>query len=529
MHAAFAQMNPTVGDLKGNAAIIVEAAEHALELDVDLLVFPPHVLTGWPLRGLADSKAFLEQTRAALDELAQNVAIPCILPVYCAAPQNEEGMQAATEIFVLDNERANSIGMPALAEEGETFGVSAGCDGLGIACESYWPVGTTPEEGDTVLVELCADEFCDGFALPVARGKCQRLKTLAQTSGCFVMHVNLCGAADDVVFGGGSTVFAPNGDLLAACSPDHNEIIVFDTKAQENIEALDPAAEALSPEELNWRAVTLATGDYVRKNGFTDVVIGLSGGIDSAVTAAVAVDALGAEHVHGVLMPSAYSSESSIADAAQLAQNLGIETVELPINGPVDAFHSALAQACGGEVAGLAAENLQARVRTIYLMTLSNAHGWMLLNTGNKSEAAMGFSTLYGDTAGAYAPLGELYKTQVYALARWRKEQGASIPQECIDKAPSAELYPGAKDEDRLPPYDALDAILQAHVEQGKGLEELIAAGFDAELCSSVLKAVKSAEYKRRMEPVAPRVAGASFGIDRAWPITNAWTDEPAQ
>lgn len=527
MHAAFAQMNPTVGDLKGNASTIVEAAEHALELDVDLLVFPPHALTGWPLRGLERSRAFVEQTHAALEELAANVAVPCILPVLGKAPANDKGLELATEIFVLDQDRANSIGMPDLAAEGETFGVSAGCDGLGICCEGHWGNDAQPEEGDTVLVELCADEFASEDALPVARGKAQRLKELAQRTGCFAMYVNLCGAADDVVFGGGSAVFAPNGDLLASCSPDHNEIIVFDTKQQENAEALDLKAEQLEPVELSWRAVTLATGDYVRKNGFTDVVIGLSGGIDSAVTATVAVDALGADHVHGVLMPSAYSSEGSITDAAALAQNLGIETIELPINGPVDAFHEALAVACGGEVSGLAAENLQARVRTVYLMTLSNAHGWMLLNTGNKSEAAMGFSTLYGDTAGAYAPLGELYKTQVYELARWRKEQGASIPQECIDKAPSAELYPGAKDEDRLPPYEELDAVLCAHVEEGKGLAELVDAGFDAELAADVLKTVAAAEYKRRCEPIAPLVGGVSFDTERAWPITCAWSDDP--
>lgn len=526
MHAAFAQMNPKVGDLEGNAATIVEAVEHAHELDVDLLIFPAHALTGWPLGGLAENEAFLKQTRVALEDLATRLDMPVILPVHLAAPDNEHGVKAATEIFVIELSHAHSIGMPELAEPGETFGISAGCDGMSVAVEAYWPAGAKPEEGDTMLLELCADTYTDPFALPVARGKHERLRHLALNTGCFAIYVNLCGAADDVVFAGGSCVFAPSGELLAACSVDKQEIIVFDTKAQEQ-DSVDPASELKSQEELDWAALTAAARDYVVKNGFSDVIIGLSGGIDSAVTAAVAADALGAEHVHGMLMPSEFSSEGSIADAKALAANLGIADIrELPIKEPVTAVHQALAAACGGEVTGLAAENLQARMRTVYLMTLSNANGWMLLNTGNKSEAAMGFSTLYGDTAGAYAPLGDLYKTRVYELARWRKEQGASIPQECIEKAPSAELYPGAKDEDRLPPYEELDKLLQAHIEQGLSAARLVAQGFDKDMVADVLPAVAHSEYKRRTEPIAPHLGGVSLTAKRAWPITNGWCDK---
>ena len=413
--------------------------------------------------------------------------------------------------------------MPAL-DDGEGFGIDHGCDGITIIYGSDIPTALETGE-DTVVCLMAADRFADRNALPVARGEAGELAALAKATGCYVAYVNLTGAADDCVFAGGSCVFDPEGRLLDHASACNQEVISFDTKPQSELETLDAVREVSDEMELTYNACVMATRDYLAKNGFTDCVIGLSGGIDSAVVAAIAADAIGGEHVHAVLMPSPYSSEGSVNDSLELAGNMGIETVTLPIDEPMGVFHEVLGKSCGGEVSGLAAENLQARIRTVYLMTLSNAHGWMLLNTGNKSEAAMGFSTLYGDTAGAFAPVGDLYKTQVYELARWRAAQGPSIPEACITKAPSAELYPGGKDEDRLPPYDLLDMVLVNHIELGKGAAQLVDEGFDADLVKQVLSATARNEYKRRSEPIAPHLGGISLTSQRAWPITNGWID----
>ena len=524
MRIAVAQFNPTVGDLAGNAQKILEAAQIATQDDVDLVVFGAHALTGWPLSGLALSQAFLDDVQATLQHIAQDATAHILISAPKAVQICDGVTEPLEELFVIDNKTLNSLGVPAVADPDETFGVDFGCDGVSICLDGHFDE-LVAEEGDTVLLEMCADVFDSPYALPAARGKMERLKTLAKQSGRFAVYVNLAGAADDVVFAGGSVIVTPQGELLHACSLSKPEIVTFDTKPQGDVELANEQEVLLDEQELMWEALTLATHDYVAKNGFDEVVIGLSGGIDSSVVAALAVDALGAKNVHGVLMPSKFSSAGSVDDAAALAANLGIGTVTIPISGPADAFSDALAPACGGKLEGVAAENLQARVRCVYLMTLSNAHGWMLLNTGNKSEAAMGFSTLYGDTAGAFAPIGELYKTQVYELARWRAAQGPSIPQACIDKAPSAELYEGAKDSDRLPEYDVLDRVLAAHIEGDAGRAQLLEEGFDQDVADQVLRGVCSSEYKRRVEPVAPRLVGVALTSQRAWPITNGWRD----
>lgn len=523
MRIALAQFNPALGDLEGNAASMLEAAAYAHEDDVDLVVFPPHALTGWPLAGLGDHIAFLEEVRAKVDFLASEAPVAMLVAETCLYDCGELELPG-TELFVLENAAANSLGCPDYPLPGETFGIDRGCDGISICLGKHF-YDVSAEEGDTVLLEMCCDVFDDLEALPVARGQLERLQELARESGRYVAYLNLTGGQDSTVFAGGSCVLTPAGELIGSCSACRQEIISFDTKPLEAPEVLD--AEALVQDELEliWNSAVMATRDYMNKNGFADAVIGLSGGIDSAVVAAIAADAIGGRYVHGVLMPSRYSSAGSVDDSLELARNLGIETVKIGIEEPVAAFHEALAAPCGGAVEGLAAENLQARVRAVYLMTLSNAHGWMVLNTGNKSEAAMGFSTLYGDTAGAFAPIGDLYKTQVYELARWRAAQGPSIPQACIDKAPSAELYEGARDEDRLPPYDLLDTVLAAHIEGDMGAAELKGEGFDPQLVGDVLKAVRRNEYKRRAEPIAPHFGGVALTEQRCWPITNKWCD----
>ena len=304
------------------------------------------------------------------------------------------------------------------------------------------------------------------------------------------------------------------------------------TAAQE-----EPIVKPLLPYEADWNAITVCIRDYLHKNGFSDVLLGLSGGIDSAVTAALAVDAIGAEQVHGILMPGPYSSEGSVKDAEELANNLGIKTLTLPIDAPLAAFdelYSQLPDAERAPGAKLARQNIQARIRTIHLMQLSNSQGWLLLNTGNKSEAAMGYSTLYGDTAGALAPLGNVYKSDVYGLARWRNERKAVIPQSSIDKQPSAELYDGQLDSDALPPYPLLDNILRLHIEEGMGVDQILeyasqipeSGQFNAELVESVLDKVRAAEHKRRQEPLAPSLGYIDISNDRGWPITNGFVDK---
>lgn len=524
MRIALAQVNSMVGDLDGNAAKILEASQLAQEDDVDLVVLPAHALTGWPLDGLAYSKAFMADVRKTLEDVAEKSQANLLL----SAPRLVELVpgfdEPLEELFVIDNQSLNSLGIPAENPE-DSYGVDFGCDGISIMLDGHFG-DVVAEEGDTVMLEMCADTFDAPDALPAARGRLDRLVDLARESGRFVAYVNLTGASDAAVFAGGSCVVTPQGELIATCSSTKQEIVTFDTKPLEAPEVIDPASTRVDEPELMWNALVMATRDYMNKNKFADAVVGLSGGIDSAVVAAIAADAIGAKYVHPVLMPSKFSSEGSVDDAVELARNFGMETLKLPINEPVECLHEVLANPCGGEVKGLAAENLQARVRTLYLMTLSNTYGWMVLNTGNKSEAAMGFSTLYGDTAGAFAPIGDLYKTQVYELARWRAAQGPSIPEACITKAPSAELYEGAKDSDRLPEYALLDTVLAAHIEGEMGVEQLVAEGFDVELVRDVVKTVQRNEYKRRMEPVAPHLGGISLTAGRAWPLTNGWIDD---
>ncbi len=285
---------------------------------------------------------------------------------------------------------------------------------------------------------------------------------------------------------------------------------------------VEPALEG--PEEV-WRALTLGLGDYCRKNGFGHVVIGLSGGIDSALTAALAADTLGADRVHGVLMPSRYSSEHSLTDARDLAAALGIGTLEIPIEGPFGAYESVLAPAFEGRGADVTEENLQARVRGTLLMALSNKFGWLVLATGNKSELSVGYSTLYGDMVGGFAPLKDVFKTRVYELARWRNSQagGPVIPESTLTKAPSAELREGQTDQDSLPPYDELDAVLAAYVEQDASRDAIAAAGHEPQLVARVCRMVDAAEYKRRQGPLGVRITHKAFGRDRRIPVTNGY------
>ena len=531
MKLAIAQLNPRVGDLDGNTARALSAAEEAASQDADIIAFPAHVLTGAPLGGLAASAAFMADVQAHLEFFAQETPIPALVScMVIATPDDDDDDDddagvSLPALFMANGGEVELVMIPELQEDDECLVMEIAGERLAVLHEEHF----APEAelaGINVLLEMSADAYGEPTACPAAWGQLERTSSVAATCHSFLADVNLCGAADTMVFAGGSTVTGPDGALMYAAPLDSEEVFVFDTYLGSGQSRPSIDSVKMNPNEILWRGIVTATRDYMLKNGFSDVVVGLSGGIDSAVVACVAADALGGEHVHGVLMPGEFSSEGSVADAKALAENLGIDTVMVAIPEVVESFHDALAEACGGSVSGIAAENLQARIRATYLMTISNSRGWIVLNTGNKSEAAMGFSTLGGDTCGVFAPIGDLYKSDVYDLARWRAEQGASIPAESIEKPPSAELHPDQLDQDRLPPYDALDDLLFDHVEGNMDAGELVHEGHDRAMVAQVLKTVRRNEFKRRLEPMAPKVTGKSFTAERAWPVTNAWVDD---
>jgi NAD+ synthase (glutamine-hydrolysing) len=409
-----------------------------------------------------------------------------------------------------------------------------------------------PEESDDFLhsdliITMLAKEYGGTDALFTSSAQLGYLKGIAAQNHAWLMAVNLVGAQDESIYDGGSIVLDASGAVKDYLPPFAEEVMMINLDLEASASAAPTQADSatelhlkdakivkpLLPYEADWNALVCAIRDFVGKNGFSDVVLGLSGGIDSALVAALATEALGSSHVHGVCMPGPFSSQASIDDAQELARLLGIETLTFPIVDSFEAFKQASIQVLGGPGSDTALENLQARLRTLILMHLSNSYGWLVLNTGNKSEAAMGYSTLYGDTAGAFAPLGNLYKTDVYGIAAWLNEKELRIPQAIIDKAPSAELREGQLDTDSLPPYDVLDRILKLHIEENLGVDQILEcahqhageAPLDSELIESVLARVKKAEFKRRQEPLAPILGGVDMCKERWWPLTNGFND----
>ncbi|HET9772680.1 MAG TPA: NAD+ synthase, partial [Acidimicrobiia bacterium] len=420
-------------------------------------------------------------------------------------------------------------------------------------CEDIWsptgPIAAQAAGGAELAVNINASPYYEGRIVE----RETMLSTRAADHSVPILYVNQVGGQDELVFDGGSAIYDESGRLLARARQFEEDLLVVDLDVRPMFRKrlLDPRGRAsrpplpevlisegrppgdppgvarveprLSTEEEVWSALCLGTGDYVRKNGFADVVIGLSGGIDSAVVAAVAADALGPEHVTGVLMPSRYSSDHSVTDSEALAANLGIRALTIPIEEAHTAFLNLLAEPFGGDDPGLAGENLQARIRGTLLMSLSNKLDWMVLTTGNKSEMATGYATLYGDMAGGFAVLKDVEKTLVYRLARWRNRDGEVIPENILGKPPSAELAPGQVDADSLPPYDVLDPILEGYVEGDRSVTELEAEGYDPATVRRVARLVDRSEYKRRQAPPGVRVSPKAFGKDRRLPITNGW------
>ena len=419
---------------------------------------------------------------------------------------------------VFDEDRYFAVGDdPAKVWEisGETVGVSV--------CEDIWLADGPPtfqaEAGARLLLNINASPFHRGKA----EGRERMLADRARSAGAAVVYLNLVGGQDELVFDGASVVIDSHGTVLHRSPQFEEDLFVIDVPIGDELGTHGSVTPLLDPTAEVYRAITLGLHDYVKKNEFDQVLIGLSGGIDSALTAAVAVDALGSESVWGIAMPSRFSSQHSIEDAAALAKNLGIRFDIIPIDDVYGAHLASLSELFEGTEFGVAEENLQARSRGATLMAISNKYGPMVISTGNKSEMATGYATLYGDMVGGYSVLKDVFKTLVYELARWRNKGGIVIPQSSIDKAPSAELRPDQKDSDSLPPYEVLDAILERYIEDDMGVEAIVAVGYDPLMVARIAGLVDRNEYKRRQAAPGVKITTKAFGKDRRLPITNAY------
>lgn len=557
LRVALAQVNPTVGDLVGNAALIKDGVAAAAAQGAQIAIFPEMVLTGYPVEDLALRPSFQQASRAALAKLATEIdhSIVAIVGYLdqvvttegAGKPQNKVAVISGGEVKasyakchlpnygVFDEYRNFAPGDQTLVVR--IHGVD-----VGIAiCEDLWIDGgitaqLAARKPGLVIVPNGSpyERNKDDIRLSLVTGR-------ARQAGAPLVYVNMTGGQDDLVFDGDSIVVNAAGDVIArapqfedgimlvdidvATRTSTPDVIISDDEVSLERTLVPGIAHRLGDEEEIWNAIVVGLRDYVAKNGFTSVLVGLSGGIDSALVAALAVDALGPDRVHGVGMPSKYSSDHSLADARQMAANTGLGFRVVEIQKMVDAYIQALS------LTGLAEENVQARVRGTTLMGLSNQEGHLVLATGNKSELACGYSTLYGDAVGGYAPIKDIYKTDVWALSRWRnqvaREAGETppIPENSITKEPSAELRPDQKDSDSLPEYEILDRVLKAYVDEDLGRDALIAAGFDKELVMRVIGLVDRAEYKRRQYPPGTKVSQRAFGKDRRLPMTSKWRE----
>ncbi len=529
MRVAIAQLDMTVGDISGNAGRAIEALRSAEAAGAELSLLPELALTGYPPEDLLAKQHFIDDNLRALGRVAGDVHGRAVVGfvdregsrLYNAAALCGEGRVLATyrkrslpNYGVFDERRYFDSGKVASLEDIGNKKVAI------TVCEDIWTPEIAAEvsgAGADVLLNISASPFSVGKGADREHMLCER----ARANRMWLAYCNLVGGQDELVFDGRSVVISPAGEVVARAKAFEEDLLICDLPLERGSGVDCRVAPALNGLEEVYSALRLGLADYVAKNGFSDAVIGLSGGIDSALTATLAVDALGAEHVHGVMMPSIYSSEGSLTDARALAEALGIETCELSIEGPFHSMTTALAPALEGFAPDVTEENIQARIRGTLLMALSNKRGWLVLATGNKSELSVGYSTLYGDMVGGFAPLKDVFKTRVYELARWRNSRGAVIPDASITKAPSAELRPMQTDQDSLPPYDVLDEILEAYVERDLSVSDIVARGYDAALVERVCGMVDASEYKRRQGPLGIKISSKAFGKDRRMPVTN--------
>ena len=547
LRVALAQINPTVGDLAGNADLIAQSVQSAQAQGANLIVFPEMIVTGYPVEDLALRPSFQAASIRAIEEIAAGIKgdIVAVVGYLDQGPKNAVAVIHDGKIKARFVKRH----LPNYGVFDEFRNFVAGDQNLVVRIH-----------GVDVAVAICEDIWHSLEAIaartpgllvvpngsPFERNKDDVRLALVQKRakeiGAPVAYVNMTGGQDDLVFDGDSIVVGTDGNVLARTAQFDDQLIVVDIDCTEGSSRPDvviseePTAHTdslqssiaapLSDEAEMWQGLVMGLRDYVGKNGFKSVVLGLSGGIDSALVAAIAIDALGAKRVNGVAMPSKYSSGHSVEDAQALADATGIHFRITPIAPMVDAYMDNLV------LKGLAEENLQARVRGTTLMGISNQEGHLVLATGNKSELAVGYSTLYGDAVGGFAPIKDIYKTDVWALSRYRNalalERGETppIPERSITKEPSAELRPDQKDSDSLPDYPLLDQVLRAYVDEDHGYEALLADGFDPELVRRVISLVDKAEYKRRQYPPGTKVSGRAFGKDRRLPMTSRWNEQ---
>jgi NAD+ synthase (glutamine-hydrolysing) len=569
MRLALAQIDSVVGDLDGNTNRILDGLTAAREAGADLVLFPELAVTGYPPEDLLLRPGFVRAARTHVETIAHATHG---LTVLVGAPQLDADLYNAC--FVLARGEVQSVYrkryLPNYGVFDEDRYFAPGHDLLLLRfgdvyvgptiCEDVWQPGPPATELALAGAQLVANISASPFHVGKDREREEMLKVRARDNSCFIAFCNAVGGQDELIFDGHSVVLDDEGEVLARAAGFQEELLVVDVDpvaavgrrlrdvrrralARERREAPRPAVlelpapreqrEAAHPEpapqldELEQMRLALELGlrDYVGKNGFGDVVIGLSGGIDSALTAALCVEALGAGRVHGVSMPSRYSSDGTRGDAARLAESLGIDFRELAIEPAVEAFTAALEPSFEGRAPDLTEENLQARIRGTLLMALSNKFGWLVIATGNKSELSVGYSTLYGDLAGGFALIKDVYKTDVFRLAEHLNERAGRelIPRSIIDRAPSAELRADQRDEDSLPPYPKLDRVLEAYVELDRSREELDQDGFDPEVVARALSLIDRAEYKRRQAPPGVKLRPKAFGRDRRTPITNRW------
>jgi len=537
---ALGQIDTTVGDLEGNVATMAEWAARATEQGADLICFPELAITGYPPEDLVLRPEFVQDNLDALQHLAERTAGGCSV-ITGFVDRSERGRHNAAALLRDGTvaERYHKVRLPnyGVFDEQRTFvpgdaacTVRLGSSELGLSvCEDAWEPGEpwTTYAADRIPIVININ------GSPYHRGKrSERLEICrdrARETGAWIIYVNAVGGQDELVFDGASMVVSPKGELAHHAASFEEELLVVDLQQLDDggwrsARLGDEADWPDEPEDV-YRALVVGLRDYVRKNGFAEVVLGLSGGIDSALVAVLAADALGPTAVRALTMPSPYSSRGSVEDSVEIARRAGIRLDEVAIDGVLEAYLRTLETEFRDTPTGVAEENLQARIRGNLLMALSNKFGSMVLATGNKSEYAVGYATLYGDMAGGFAPIKDVPKTLVYELVRWRNTRDGAppIPERVIDKPPSAELRPDQKDTDSLPPYDVLDPVIEAYVEEDRSPSDIVEAGFDAELVQRVVAMIDRAEYKRRQAPPGVKITPKAFGRDRRMPITNGY------
>jgi NAD+ synthase (glutamine-hydrolysing) len=554
MRVALAQIDPTVGDVDGNAAKVAEWIDRAREAGAELAIFPELCIPGYPAEDLYLKAHFLAANVRAVEKLAADLAPGITVLVGFAEPVEGGGdhRHAYNSLAVLADGavqrvyRKNRLPNYSVFDEqryfvpgddGEVVEIGGTEVGLTV-CEDAWAPGP-PGQAEA---DAGATFVANPSGSPYHRGKGHEREEMfgqrAREYDAYFAFVNLVGGQDELVFDGQSLLFGPDGTVLARGKQFEEDLVVVDVPVEPGAPA--PLAEPLGDLDEVYGALELGLRDYVRKNGFSHVGLGISGGIDSALVAMLAVDALGPERVSLVVMPSPHSSDDTQEDARQIARNLGTELIEIPIEPMMAGYRDALdrhlqpgeedADASGADPTkpsepDLAAENIQARIRGNLMMALSNRHGWLVLTTGNKSEMSVGYATLYGDMAGGFAVIKDVPKTLVYRLVERRNERAGRelVPAAVIERPPSAELRPDQVDSDSLPDYDLLDRILEAYVEQDKGRDEMVAAGLPGDVVEEVIRLVDRAEYKRRQAAPGIRITPRAFGRDRRLPITNAF------